>query len=205
MMSEAQTLEPMDRVVLGQCPMVMAPIHGDLVGCEPGQRRLVAAEDGVWVEARTEGIHFRGRLACVPMPYGRIDGFCRLAGGMIPAAMREEIFSRARETAEEVACVVVWSRSARQYCLIWPDVGSASAGHITYSSWADTDDLSLVVDIHSHGFGAAYFSRIDDESDRGIYEPHLSVVLGRCDQPEFEIATRFCVGHYLIDLPAPPF
>lgn len=204
-MADLAVLDARDRVVFGQCPMAMAPIHGSLSPCAMDARRLISASDGVWVESRSPGIHFRGRIAGLSMPYGPVDGFCRLAGGLIPDSIMGEVFEWARDNTHEIACVVVWSCSEQRYRLIWPDVDTASPGHVTYSAWADTDDLRLVVDIHSHGRGKAYFSSVDDASDLSILEPHLSVVIGRCDQPELEFATRFCVGPYLINLPVPPF
>lgn len=198
-------LSARDRVLFAQFPLLMAPMSGELPPCPPGARRLIAASDGLWVETVTPAVHFRGRAAPVVLPFGPVRGFCRLTGGLIPASIRDAVFERAKSCREEIACLVAWSRREAAYRLIWPDVDSVSRSHVTYSAWADTDDLSLAVDIHSHGAGAAFFSSTDDASDRGVFEPHLSVVLGRCDQPELQLATRFCVGQYLVDLPSAPF
>jgi PRTRC genetic system protein A len=199
-------LDSRDAAVFRQCPMLMAPVHGELPACKAGQRRLIAARDGVWLECKTPAIHFCGRVTATPLPYGEIKGFCRLVGGLVPRDLHDVIVRRSIEACpKEMACLVAWSHSDQRYRLIWPEVSSASAGHVTYSSWGDTNDLTLAVDVHSHGHGPARFSSVDDDSDRSIFEPHLSVVIGRCRPGEVEMSTRFCAGTYLIDLPNSPF
>lgn len=197
--------EPADRAVFGQNPMLAVPRRGVLPPCPMNGRRHLAACDGIWVEARTPALHVMVRLATLPLPYGPVSGFCRLAGGLLPAHLVRELVMASRAAdGREIARLAVWRPAQGRYSLLEPGLRSASVAHVTYDAWADRDDAFLAIDIHSHGQGPACFSATDDGSDRMIHEPHLSVVLGRCNG-EIETVTRVCIGPHLVTLPTEPF
>jgi len=194
-----------DRVIFGQCPMLMVPAKGKLPACGEGERRYLAARDGIWIEARTPALHLRIRLSEVSLPYGQVNGLCELAGGLLPEQLTKDVVACAKASGPtEAARLAIWLPDEQRYDLIEPAIDSASAGHVTYAAWTDSPGRHLAIDIHTHGNGPAYFSPIDDQSDRSVHEPHLSVVLGRC-RGRIEVVTRACIGNHLIKLAGEPF
>lgn len=190
-----------DRAVLGQMPALMVPTFGDLPECKVGQRRFLLAADGIHVEARTPSLHFRAPISSASLPFGEVEPFCELAGGLLPAALGQALVDAALAAMpNETASVVIYRPSLARYGLIEPEIDSASRGHVTFDHWADFTDHNLMVDVHTHGALEAYFSPTDDASDRSIHEPHLSLVFGRCREGEITVTGRLCVGNYLIPL-----
>jgi PRTRC genetic system protein A len=73
-----------------------------------------------------------------------------------------------------------------------------SESHISYDS-ATRNESRLVLDVHSHGRGHAFFSDDDDASD--LYGVYFATVLGRCDAPEpIEVRTRLVIDGLHIPL-----
>jgi len=196
---------PRDAVLLAQTPAVMMPRFGTLPPVAVGARRYVIARDGLFVQARTTGLDL---TLCMqrfdyPLPYGPLKESVSLTGGLIPADLLRRFMDAAVEHAPiEKAAVVEWDVARNEYVLRYCH-GEASASHISYDI-GDINESQLVVDLHSHGHGAAFFSPTDDASDRhGVY---FAMVLGRCRSAVgIEIETRIVVDGWHRLLPWHPF
>lgn len=183
-----------DRVLFQDLPILMTPRFGVLDPLDYGQQRLLAARQGVFLEARTRALHLILPVAqaIMPLPYGSLRAKVELAGGPLPYALYDKMRAAAVATLpHEWAGAVVYTPGTG-YELIEPTPESVSAGHVRYRTEGIPDER-LVLDIHSHGYGAAYFSLTDDASDRqgGVY---LASVLGRCvDYDSIRVVTRIVV------------
>lgn len=166
----------------------------------PGDRRLLIARDGAYFEARSLVLHVCVPLAAFPTPYAAVDAFVRPIHGPLSENDWGVLCTAAMEACPtEMTRLVV--ADAEGYSVIAPPVSSASAGHVTYDD-ADVPEGHLVIDAHSHGRGAAFFSSTDDLSDLSRTGLHVSVVFGRCGAGDrLEVCARVCAGNYLIPIP----
>ena len=149
-------------------PLARLPSVGALPPLEVGQRRIVLARNGVFIEAMSRVVH-----ACVSamsgdaghgLGLGVARPFVRFLYGAIPEAITKTMAVRARALCpSEWAGLVVFERG--QYRLVEPQALARSAGHVRYDS-VGVDPLSVAMDVHSHGRGASYFSGTDDADDR---------------------------------------
>lgn len=190
--------DPRDLAVCAVTPTLMAPRYGTLPPVAVGQYRFVVASNGVFVQARSRAVDVCLRIGNANgLPYGAVEEYVRLAGGPIPRELGEQMMARAiAATPNEWAGIIVYDALEQAYRLTEPPVSSVSPGHITYATSGYDDEL-LVLDIHSHGTGHAFFSGTDNRSDNhGVY---LASVLGCCkDMNEIEVKTRIVVHgiHY---------
>lgn len=190
---------PRDRVLFSQTPMLMMPAHGTLTPVALGRRRYVAAADGVYLQARHRGLDLTLKLACVTLPFGPLVEHVELTGGFIPRTLYEEIATQALAHApNEWAGLIHWRESEQRYVLTIPETVEVSGGHIRYRS-DHIDRERLVLDIHSHGNGGAFFSLVDNRSDEcGI---HFASVLGTRHSAETMTAiTRLVVDGQFFNL-----
>ncbi len=118
--------------------------------------------------------------------------------------MGRSIYDKAVQSSpQEWAGVVLWDDGRKEYVLHEPQIESASQGHITYKT-NDYNDSNILIDIHSHGNGKAYFSATDNLSDAGgIY---VACVLGLCHAVEsVEIKTRIVAHGHFFDVAWSPW
>lgn len=190
-------LSPRDTALQASLPVLCVPHDSGLPPLEAGQRRLLLASDGVYLQARSLVMLASVRIAQAELPYGPHAQAVVLTNGQIPAALISEAAQAARATPEkEIAAAVLWEQGA--YRLVFPEVISADAGHVSYRD--QLDDAHLVLDLHSHGRGGAYFSPTDDESDRSRPGPYIAAVFGRCDG-QMEFVARLACAPHLVPLP----
>lgn len=196
-------MHPADTVLFAATPLVPAPRFGTVDALPVGAKRILGAADGVYVEARTHAWDVCARIADCPLPYGPLLPRLRCPAGPIPAALVQEFIAVAcAHPDREVAAAIVLAPDDSQFSLIWPEIESSSAGHVRYIDDAIDDDR-LLLDLHSHAGHAAYFSRTDDASDRSRKGPYLAAVVGRCGEPQPELAVRLVLSPYLIPLSLP--
>lgn len=196
----SMTLSLRDRVLQKAFPMVMAPHEGGLDPIEGFGKRLIAAADGVYLEARSPALHLLLKVQDVEIafPFGSITPFVRPLHGPIPAALLHEfihqsIHARPDETA---AIILAGPNGYRMEC---PRIETASGGHVRY--YDEFDDDEIVMDLHSHGLGKAFFSGTDDASDRSRRGPYLAVVAGYSETySTTPLVIRAVCGNYLIPL-----
>lgn len=190
-------MNAIDRALALSLPIVGAT-HGEpLPPVAVGQQRLVVASDGLYIEARSPALHVLQRVADASTPYGATRPFVRLTGEPVAYSELARIVGIAMSSPDsEIAAVVersdAGSPKARRLAPI-----SNGASHVAYAD-SGIDDDALLIDAHSHGRLDAYFSRVDDESDRSRRGPYIAMVVGKCDTEEPRIALRIVVGQHLI-------
>ena len=198
-----------DEILQTRLPTVMVPVFEPLPALKAGETRLVVAEDGLWIEAESGFGHFRRPLwqSRRNLPYGQVEALSQLYCGRIPLKLIERFAEEANEWADqgsETAAWITWGVDCGwDYRVL--EVLEQSAVSVRYQ-WPDlAHDRSLVMDLHSHGVGEAFFSTTDDQSDLGF--PHYSLVLGRCgkNKPLSEMACRLrlCLAGFFISEPVP--
>lgn len=185
-----------DFALLGSTPALMQPRFGTLAPLREGHRYIVG-RGGLYVEARSAVLH---AVACVApsaaaLPFGVVTPFLTLPEGRLPRGLIEEAVVRARACLpDEWAGVIVYEASG--YRLVEPEVLSRSAGHVSYGR-SGIDDETVVVDVHSHGTAAAFFSAQDDEDDTARGGFYLALVLGDVMAATMSVAARLVVhGHF---------
>lgn len=193
-------MDARDAILYATCPLVPAPTLAPFEPLGAPGKRLIAARDGMYLEARSHALHCLQRVAEFPTPYGLVSPFLRLLAGPVPAAMIREI-ARQSLSASPFEIAFIIHREAEQYVLHTPQPISASAGHVTYADERDPD--RLVLDIHSHGAGRAFFSVTDDQSDLSRQGPYIAgVIAPRLEPAKTRMTFRLVCPPYLIDLDA---
>lgn len=180
-------LSGVDRATLNAVPVLVMPNDGELERLERGRSRFVLASNGLFLECLTHALY--ARLCVEPfvhhmrLPFGECQPRFELAGGPIPVSMLQEIVERGRASCpNEYAAHIYWTEGG--YRLVEPEVDDASPASIRYKRTA-FDTSRLVLDVHTHGTGSAYFSATDNLDD--MHEPaplFLSSVLGQLGEKQ---------------------
>jgi PRTRC genetic system protein A len=185
-----------DFALLGSTPALMQPRFGALSPLVAGHRYVVG-RGGLYVEARSAVMHAVACVAPSPvaLPFGEVTPFLNLPDGGLPRDLIGAAVGRALACVpDEWAGVVVYEASG--YRLVEPEALSRSAGHVSYAR-SGLDEETVVVDLHSHGAGAAFFSAQDDEDDTDRGGFYLALVLGEVTAARVSVAARLVVhGHF---------
>jgi PRTRC genetic system protein A len=176
------------------------PHFGELPELQPGERRYVAAADGLYLQARTRALQ---ATVCVlrsaspegRLPYGELQDSVTLPGGPIPLELVDAIEQRVvNDCPLEWACIIQWNADEQCYELHEPPILSRSGSGIEYDTCA-LDPSCWVLDLHSHGEYGSFFSHTDNRSDGqgGVY---FASVLGHCQSASrLSAATRLVIDH----------
>ena len=124
-----------------------------------------------------------------------------LAHGRIPFSLLETVLTFLTGGGHELYLGVVWQDGA--YRKVIPEQTGQTAS-VKYQR-----PRSVLLDVHTHGNMAAFFSSTDDRDEQGF---QLYMVLGRLDQPVRQVALRLGVYGYfapldwgeVFDRPPPP-
>ena len=190
----------LDRVAQVGWPVALASHAEPLAPIAVGQRRLIVAGNGLWVEARSRALHVRLPLAEAHTPYADLTPVLAAANGPLSPRLWDQLVEAAL-LAHPTEMARLLLADADGYRLIAPDQRSAGPGHVTYDE-SGLDPDAVLLDVHSHGRSPAYFSTTDDVSDLSRMGPSLSIVFGRCAQREsMEAAMRVVCPPYLINVP----
>lgn len=186
----------LDQVIQGQFPVHVMPRYGthERLGAI-GQRYLVGRE-GVKFEIRRPWLHAVVALhdkMRVDLPYGDCPADnLELLCGPVPQAFGQRFREQALASMpNETAAWVVWHERTRTFEYIELETIQASPVRVNFRRPELPCGTWLVMDFHSHGQAAAFFSMQDDEDDAG--EVKLAGVFGQLDQavPGFEM--RACL------------
>jgi len=193
------TLSPLDQAITAMMPMVIAPKGSEFSPISEGQR-LVAASDGIYIEAAHSALYVRQRVLPGELPYGSLTDTVALPAGPIPAWIYSALVEDALKAhPKEMAALVTAGPDGYQ---LHRPIATATTGSVTYDD-RGYGDCALVIDAHSHGHHPSYFSPMDDQSDLSRLPPHISIVFGRCrDTNSIEVCVRICAGQRLIPQPA---
>ncbi|WP_366522460.1 PRTRC system protein A [Flagellatimonas centrodinii] len=173
-----------DRSLFETTPVIVTPSRSSVPELAVGGVRYLVTNDGLKIEARSRVLRVVMSLSSgIGLPYGEVANAVELTCGPIPTSLLKEASDAAISCSpDEWAGWIYWDRGQMRYRL-WHADGprvSASPGSIRYEP-PIVDPLDVVFDLHSHGFGPAYFSSVDDRDDRQFPGPVvLTGVLGRC-------------------------
>lgn len=189
--------DPRDRVLIGATPVLPMPRFGTLEPPHDGQHRFLVGCDGLYMQARSKGIDATV-LVCpspFPLPYGEVTAAVIFRAGMPPSDLFALAQRQARQSAPNEWAGVVVHGEQGQYKLLEPETFRVSPSTVQYLARV-FDTNSVVLDLHSHGDGDAYFSPTDDASDLdgGIF---VAAVIGRCRSARPDWKARLVVnGHF---------
>lgn len=193
---------PLDCATAVAMPLAAVPLDSEFQPLDAPGRRILCAQDGLYVEARSHVLYVRQRISKCVLPYGPLQPEVRLLHGRLPRDFYESLVSRSiRAFPKEMAALIALDdgQGGSGYVL-WEPNGSGTVGAVTYDD-STHDESMLVVDAHSHGPYEARFSVTDDASDQSRIGPHISLVFGQCEsRSTAHVAARVCVGRYLIPL-----
>lgn len=161
----------------------------------------VPSDDGNVYEIRSNAIGIFKAKA------NKISGLTKVRAGftpalpLIPFEMLSEIISFFRYFADrknvcEALVNVYWDDENEEYVIKVPEqkVGGAVVNTILPDS---EDNLTHVMDIHSHNYMKAYFSETDNADEKAT---RIYTVIGRLDKLLPDISTRISVGGKFVDI-----
>ncbi|WP_246795656.1 PRTRC system protein A [Burkholderia perseverans] len=199
----------LDNALFDSAPVAVVPRHAKFAALQDiGHRFLVAAE-GLFIEIRRPWLHLIQPLAAIDgstrPPYGSIEPKIEFAFGKLGAA--EPHFRRFADEAgsaspNEHAAWIVWNDTEKKLEYKSVAIRSATPGSLEIDRPALAEHESLVIDLHSHGAGKAFFSSTDDRDDAG--EVKISGVIGGLGTgAEKSVVFRLCALGRAIQLRVP--
>lgn len=191
-------MDPRDVALQTTMPAVVVPMFGEFVPLAVSGNRILNTRDGLWIEARRPGIYSRQQIAqqaTVTVPFGTVTDSLEVPFSHLGGVLRQFIQMAREALPNEVAVALVWDEGTKQLVTEVLEPISNSPGHITYKRPELSEGQHVVVDIHSHGFSGAFFSRTDNNDDRGDLK--IAIVVGNVDQANPTVRARLCtLGHY---------
>jgi PRTRC genetic system protein A len=180
------------------------PLHGTFTPLDKDGHRFLLGKNGTFIEVRRNWLHAiwpDGEGACAAKPYGTVDKVVTLAFGTIPAWVTSQFAQDAKASGNvEIAACVIWDAHTRSLHYRRCETITASRAHIQYRRPALAAHESLVIDLHSHGLGNAFFSGQDDKDDCG--EVKIAGVIGNVNGvPTWKF--RLCLLGMFINVPIP--
>jgi len=191
-------MNPFDLTLQQSFPSVMVPRQEPLAPLDkPGERLLIAA-NGVFLEIVRPWIRIVRCIAeyrvATAIPYGTYDEATELRCTPVPPELIAQFYGQTRDALpNETGAGIVWHEPTGQFRLVALTPISQSPSHLVYERPVLHPGEHLVVDCHSHGAAAAFFSRTgihnDDDDDR--HDVKFALVLGNCDRVP-STALRLC-------------
>jgi PRTRC genetic system protein A len=136
----------------------------------------------------------------ISTPYGVVSEALRFGFGKLPKAMVDQFIELARvRSPNECAAWVIWNERTTEWKLLMLEEVSVGPGHVSVNLPTLGEGEHLVMDLHSHGLTAAFFSRTDNKDDRGATK--IAGVIGNVDQPEVTALFRLCANGVFLPLP----
>jgi PRTRC genetic system protein A len=187
-------MNPVDIALQGSFPSVMVPTREPVVPMSGPGERLLIASNGVFLEISRPWIRIVRRLASfewrTPVPYGAVTEQTNLRCGSVPAELVAQ-FARMAYSAlpNEAGAWIVWDEVTGRFQLVPLNALSHGPGYLHYERPRLREGEWLVLDCHSHGQSAAFFSAADDRDDE--HDVKFALVLGRCHMRP-SVALRLC-------------
>jgi PRTRC genetic system protein A len=198
----------LDTALLAAAPVAVVPANSAFFPLQDNGHRFLLAADGIYLEARRPWLHFIHRLAPITgvrIPYGALAPKVEFAFGRLGVAMAQlqEFALHASAAAPiEAAGSVIWNSGSGEWRIEYPKlIGEASVAHIQFQQVELGADDHLIIDLHSHGNGPAFFSTTDDADDAGSVK--VAGVYGSLDQTPATVHFRLCVLGVMIPLNVP--
>ena len=191
----------MDKAILEAFPLVATPIAEPLQARDDSGIRFLASRQALMREISLPWIRLVHPVAqCAEgfrLPYGEVHQSASVLCSSVPAALIRQFVADARAALpNEVAAALIWNSESDAWRYEVRKSLRANASFVAFEEVRLVDDEHLVLDLHSHGLHAAYFSSVDDQDDSGAMK--FSAVLGNLDRDTPSSAIRLCMaGLYL--------
>ncbi len=200
----------LDSKLWDSAPTVAVPKFAEFQELQEVGHRFLATAEGLFVEVRRPWLHLIQPVAplngqTVRPPYGTVKPKVKLAFERLGAAfpfVRNFIEAARAAAPSEHAAWVIWNSLTGDLQYRELKITNASPGAISYERPAPEPHESLVVDLHSHGATAAFFSDTDNQDDAG--EVKVSCVVGDlADGKSPSIQFRLCALGLFLPLNVP--
>ncbi|MEJ8838148.1 PRTRC system protein A [Ramlibacter sp. AN1133] len=185
----------MDEALLRAFPLLAVPASGAQAPAAEYGTRYLAGRHGVSREITLPWVRICRLIApsALPLPYGVVADAVEFRCGPIPLDVIQQFVAHAKEEQPlEVAGAFLWNERHDSWRYARRTLRSVSAAHLQYQELRPADGEHLVVDAHSHGRHAAFFSAQDDADDAGAMK--ISLVLGNLDQQRPTSKMRLCMA-----------
>lgn len=192
-----------EKAIAANFPVIAAPQSGSIEVPKQFGTRYIVAKQSLLCEIHTPWLYFRApvaRLAQVNQtPYGEVGLhiLVQFKCNPLPMQVWKEFIAQARnDCPNEAAALAVWNHTTGAWRLAARQATLVTPGRIDYVEPEIGEDELVVVDMHSHGAGAAYFSSRDDVDDFGGIK--IAVVWGKVQNTMPDIAVRLvCPGFFI--------
>lgn len=183
----------MDKTIQSSFPLVAATRYEELAESGNFGMRFIAAKSGLWREINLQWVRVVHRIAKATgpfnLPYGDLSESCELKFSKVPLHFWKQLRADAvAALPNEMSAAFVWNgiddtwRYAKRVAKI------ANPGYISYDEVELQEGEQVVIDMHSHGTGPAFFSSTDDADDAGSMR--ISGVIGNVDREEITLSMR---------------
>ncbi len=162
-------------------PVSQVPICGTLPKSTDGVHYYVAG-DGLWRLVRTPWLSALAPVAVSRKgvtPFGDLEEHVQVTASPPKHLWIDFLADAKKQFPLECAGVFAWNAGDGSWRYVPRNPLRATGSFIAYEEPALGADEIAVVDIHSHGRHAAFFSSTDDEDDRGAIK--ISMVVGNVD------------------------
>lgn len=189
----------MDEAIQKAFPLLAVPVSGAIPPAQNNGMRYLVANTGLWREINLPWIRICHPIAetLCPLPYGPLEDAVEFRCGAIPQSVIREFVGDAKAAMPlETAGVFLWNEATGQWRYQSRYARSASGAHIDYDEVSPRDGEHIVVDVHSHGRHAAFFSHEDDKDDAGAMK--VCLVLGNLDKDSPTSEMRLCMAGQVV-------
>lgn len=193
----AVAMANMDKATLQAFPLIAASLSGELPLSTQNGMRFIVGDKGVWRAIDLPWVRVVHQVAesSLRLPYGRVEELVEFRCGALPCGHIRRFVAEAHEAGRtEIAAALIWNEHTTQWRYARREAISASEFRIDYREVTLEAGEHLVVDIHSHGPAAAFFSATDNEDDAGAMR--VSLVLGNLDRPQPSSQMRLCMNGF---------
>jgi len=188
-------MNSMDEALLRAFPLLAVPASGEQAPAAECGTRYLVGRLGVSREITLPWVRVRRLIAAsaLPLPYGVVADAVEFRCGPIPLGVIQLFVAHAKqEQPLEVAGTFLWNERHDSWRYAARTLVSVSAVHLAYEELRPGEGEHLVVDVHSHGRHAAFFSAQDNADDAGAMK--LSLVLGNLEQERPSSKMRLCMA-----------
>lgn len=206
--------DPTAAAVLDAVPCYPVPPSGsspaiEALSASRAGHGFIVGSDGMMLILRRPWLKLNWRVTEGPechAPYGEVgEDTIILRCGLVPAHLVDEVLAHFHQALpNEAAAFIIWNERTGEFSIDFPEIYEATPARLVYRTPQPGPDCHVLVDIHSHGVMAAFFSATDNADDANATK--IAVVVGHLLEPNGQsMATRLCAGGMFLPLPRPPF
>jgi PRTRC genetic system protein A len=188
-------MNSMDEALLRAFPLLAVPASGEQAPAAECGTRYLVGRHGVSREINLPWVRVCRLIApsALPLPFGAVADTVEFRCGPIPLEVIQQFVAHAKqEQPLEVAGAFLWNERHDRWRYARRTLVRVTAAHLEYRELCPAEGEHLVVDAHSHGRHAAFFSARDDADDAGAIK--LSLVLGNLDRERPSSRMRLCMA-----------